>query len=103
MLFKIRQMSRWWWQRRTRGWDDRELWNLDQTIAEFVLPRLRVFKTYRHGCPSELAEETWDSHLESMISAFELFTQPKYLNKPIPVEVQDGLDLFAKYYTRLWD
>ena len=34
---------KYFWQRRTRGWDDSDLYSLDYTIAKFVLPRLKVF------------------------------------------------------------
>ena len=33
-------------QRLERGFDDSETWNLDLTIAKFVLPRLESFKEY---------------------------------------------------------
>lgn len=44
--------ARWlkfWWQRRTRGWDDSETWNLDAEIARFALPRLRRFRELPRG------------------------------------------------------
>ena len=39
------------WQRKTRGFDDSETWNLDNTIANFVLPRLKRYKELNNGCP----------------------------------------------------
>ena len=32
------------WQKLTRGYSDEELWNLDSTICEWLLPRLKSFK-----------------------------------------------------------
>lgn len=32
-----------WWDRRTLGFDDSELWSLDYTIAKFIAPRLKKY------------------------------------------------------------
>lgn len=47
------QHLRWWWQRRWRGWDDRDLFSLDYTILEFALPRLREFAKCPGGIPTD--------------------------------------------------
>jgi len=84
------------WQNITRGWNDSDCWSLDHTIAEFVLPRLKVLQKNKHGVPSsvQLSEETknalstlsekekeerefeelqkvWDSILSKMVKSFE--------------------------------
>ena len=41
-IFRGRRLK-WFIQRRRRGFDDRELWSLDYTIAKYVYPRLKVF------------------------------------------------------------
>ena len=41
-IFRGRRLK-WFIQRRRRGFDDRELWSLDYTIARYVYPRLKVF------------------------------------------------------------
>ena len=41
-IFRGRRLK-WFIQRRRRGFDDRELWSLDHTIAKYVYPRLKVF------------------------------------------------------------
>ncbi len=41
-----------WNQRRTRGFDDSELWSLDHTIMEFALPRLKALREMAHGYPA---------------------------------------------------
>lgn len=106
-MLKIQMMSRIWdwlrwkvvsaFQRRKRGFDDSELWSLDYTILEFILPRLRRFREKkRWGWPgpcaifdidwddfealedSEKADldqasiEEWDRMLDKMIRAIEL-------------------------------
>lgn len=51
-----------------------DLWNLDITIANFVLPRLKKFKEEDDGCPEREEMDTpekWDEALDKMILAFE--------------------------------
>ncbi len=93
---------RYYGQRLTRGWDDSELWNLDNTISEFVLPRLKRFKAYQHSHPSYMTKEEWDGVLDQMILAFEnnLIDFP---SREQDKQVEEGLTLFAKYYVHLWD
>ncbi len=84
-------------QRRLRGFDDSELWSLDDTILRFILPRLKRFRIkarmgwpgpeaifdIRHedfqGLPPEEQRdiddrslEEWDQVLDKMIRALEL-------------------------------
>ena len=61
--------------------DDRELWNLDITLTEFILPRLKAFKEMdRKGYPvldgidpqnEKKTIETWEGILDDMIKGFE--------------------------------
>jgi hypothetical protein len=49
----------WWYQRITRGFSDRACWGLDHTIAEFTLPRLKLFRKIAPECgiPTSMFEE----------------------------------------------
>lgn len=38
---RLKRAIRYWYQRRVRGFDDGDIWNLDVEVAKFVLPRLR--------------------------------------------------------------
>lgn len=43
---------KWFYQRRTRGFDNRELWDLGNTMAEWLYPRIKAFRElYKHGYP----------------------------------------------------
>lgn len=56
----LKAQKRWELERKSRGFDSTELWNLDATIAEFILPRLIAFKEMdRHGliCLDEILLE----------------------------------------------
>ena len=68
------------WQNLTRGWNDSDIWNLDHTIAIFVIPRLKKLKEKTNGYPGSLEinesdyEEgmiQWKQILDKMIYAFE--------------------------------
>lgn len=105
----------WFWQRRTLGFDGRELWNLNTTIANFVLPRLRAFRKCPGGYPSNLRKEgepvnigvlRWDAILADMIFGFEYcinddkwFTMPEKDFK----RVKRGLRYFGMYFLDLWN
>lgn len=118
----ITRQIKWFWQRRTRGFDDRDLWNLDNTIIKFIYPRLEVFRTWQseHGMsyPSNLDPAAWLDVLNEMVKAFKLLSDtereftPKSgekieellkRNETENEQVRVGLELFAKYLRDLWD
>lgn len=87
-------------QRLERGFDDSETWALDCTIAKFIEPRLRRFKEIKAGYPANISEEKWDDILDKMIYAFECINKDTtYDNED---QVNEGLDLFRKYFFNLW-
>lgn len=76
-VFGIPRHIGWWFQRRTRGFDDRDVWGLDAAIVEFVYPRLKMFNTWQkehgNGTPMEFATDpaAWLEVLNKMEKAFE--------------------------------
>ena len=94
-------------QRKERGWDDSELWNLDITIAKLVYPRLKRFKEIAVGYPASLTNEKWDEILDKMIKAFELMAtdDSEYytgIQDDGDNSIKEGLDLFREYFHNLW-
>lgn len=85
----------WKIQRAKNGFDNTELWNLDNTIVRFILPRLIKFKENNHTYPSDLDQNTWNDYLDKMIKYFQ-----DYLKDD--VENNEGWDLFSKYFSCLW-
>lgn len=98
------------YQRMTRGWDDSEMWSLDHNLAKLILPRLKHFKEVRGGYPTFLSDKEWDEIIGKMVFAFEHYAgNPWDLDWKFTPEaedkkkqIQEGLDLFAKYYGHLW-
>jgi len=86
--YRIKRRVKFFWQRRFRGFDDGELWNLDHRITEFILPRLKAYRDlppmgYPGPAPGEdeqlpegikggVTYEQWLETLDKMIEAMEL-------------------------------
>ena len=90
-----------WWQRRTRGWDDSETWSLDRTLARYIAPRLRRFREVSCGYPCDMTETEWSESLSKMQTAFDRLMADECCCDFDP-SVQEGLDLFAQHFRGLW-
>ena len=103
---------RWWrffFQKRRRGFSDRETWSLYRNIAIFVLPRLKRFAEVNIGYPPELTESEWKDILNQMIYSFEMVVDEDWPHGLSPDDIRktedridNGITLFAKYYPDLW-
>ena len=76
-----------------------EVWNTDNTLAQLIAPRLLAFKALdKHGYPPDFDD------IQKMADAFELM---KYAGATHTEEekqtIEQGLDLFRKYFRNLWD
>ena len=59
-------------QRKERGFDSTELWNLDTTLLRFLLPRLKAFEEETIGTPVGFSNIEWHSLLKETINNIEL-------------------------------
>ena len=102
---RLKRWLKFKWQRITRGFSDEKLWNLDVTIAEFILPRLERLIEYQHGYPSEFTEAEWKEVLGRMIKAFKIISSDDFWDMDVEKKcaVENGLDFFREYYFALWD
>ena len=105
-----------------------ELWSLDATLTEYILPRIKAFRTMkRHGYPGlvkdnktdrdyssdpdECEEAEWENILFDIEKGFEAHSNlidgdASYSDKEENEAqrlVEKGLSLFAKHYFQLWD
>jgi hypothetical protein len=84
-----------------------EVWNTDNTIAQLLVPRLKAFKELdKHGYPSILENGSmrkWNQVIQKMIDAFELKKYPCVLSEEDELSIKEGLALFCRYFTDLWD
>lgn len=95
--------------------DKYDTWNLDNTLAMIILPCLKQLRDTTHGYPASLANykedeyeiiddsgaNIWKEILNKMINSFERIADIS--DYEYDDEVQEGLNLFAKYYCNLWD
>lgn len=97
-------------QRLERGFDDSEMWSLDCTIAEFIAPRLKVFKEQAAQIgdhPVNITSEKWQEILSKMIEGFELYSD--HFNWPSEdsnenwQKVYKALELFKNWFMNLWN
>ena len=108
--------------------DVEELYDLDITIARFILPRLMVFKEHCERTPNlTMTREEWVQILDKMIYAFDRIAcqteedTPEYkayikaiwnneqdladLKRDAKASlkpISEGLSLYHKYYRSLW-
>lgn len=82
---------------------NKELWNLDVTIAAFIHPRLILLKKETLNYPGNLkSEKQWYKILDEMIWTFEAIQTTNHCNDAENKRIQKGLNLFAKYFLALW-
>ena len=94
-------------QYKKNGFDDTETWNLDRSIALFILPRLKRFKEVTNGCPGYTTERKWKKTLDKMIFAFEFICDggkwysPESHKKDLK-KYKEGFRLFYENFEHLW-
>lgn len=117
-FFKWNSLKMSWlffWQRLFRGWDDSETWGLDYSLAKQILPRLKKLrqKIQEHPCTPLIDDdscEKWLDYLDKMIYSFSKIIEQDDNNQGLNLDntikenekIQEGLDLFGKYYRNLW-
>lgn len=118
--YSIIAQTRYFFQRVFRGYSDDEVWDLDNAILRFTLPRLKALRATTHSFPGEFYDDKcndlgasggakWDAILDKMIRAMELKLRDDYWYVDSPnresetAEVAEGLALFGLYFEALWD
>ena len=115
------------WQRVTRGYCDKDLWNIDYWFLGIVPDMLKQFKETRNGSPGCLGEEyvdedgiscndscheEWDKILDEMIFLFHEMDEETCQNKGLSNKELDeyreecknkAFALFSKWFYSLWD
>lgn len=88
-----------------------DVFDLDYTLALIISACLKEYKKRCISYPGELEdlypacdpEVMWREILDKMIFSFEKIAEFDHLTKyKTDYRIQEGLDLFAKYYTGLW-
>lgn len=101
-------LIKWWWQRLFRGYDDRDIWNLDKAIIRFIYPRLDFFVTWQceHGMhypADDMDPAAWLNALKKMREALKLLSKPKEWTEEEEKTIKEGTELLGKYLRDLYD
>lgn len=88
------------------GFDDTELFDLDASIACYILPRLKAFKERNfYGVDKGEAIEGDDvfqpHHVDKMITCFEQVADHNY-DMSDQEDIKEGLALFTKFFRALY-
>lgn len=93
--------------------DEWDTWSMDHTLSLLIVPMLKQLKDQSgvSGYPATLnTMEEWYEVLDKMIWSFEqsqnlydITLDSKVDYKATMDKIQEGFDLFGKYYMGLWD
>ena len=104
--FKIKEYLR----KKIRGYSDSEWYNFNTETAKYIIPRLKHLRKNLHGWPGEYqgfkTPEEWEKAIDEMIWTFEFINSDDFdfvKDRAKWDRMQNGLNLFAKNYTHLWD
>ena len=87
-------------QRKERGFDDTELWNLDVTFARLMLPRLRAFLPLRDELI--VVDDKWHADMAAIILALEILSENSVDIDGNRAIVTSGMEAFSRNIMRLW-
>ena len=97
---------KWAWQRAFRGYDDRLFWDMSEYLNPIIVDGLKHLRKNAFGYPAGMKNQReWNKILDKMIFSFEYGKFNHSFRKEMKdmKKVQEGFDLFAKYYQSLWD
>jgi hypothetical protein len=85
-----------------------EVWDLDFTLAKYIMPRLIKFKEVnKMSYPASFSSiEEWHSVIDKMIWSFDKVLKDDYTTENYEEEYKkylEGMNLFADYFGHLWD
>ena len=110
-FFKIRIESVWSATRSLRYFlknrvRDYEVWNLDDAIVRFVLPRLKLLRKDINGYPESVGSfENWLTIIDKVIWSFEReldWTDYKKTKEDFK-KYEEGIELFGEHWRSFWD
>lgn len=61
---------KWFFQRGTRGYSDKDVWSIDIWFKSIIIPMLEQLKETKQGHPIDMTEEEWNLTLNNMINYF---------------------------------
>ena len=114
-----------WKPEEEKGINEKELWSLDATLTDYILPRITAFRKMKRvgypiyeplGAEDKVSEEEWKAIEDRSVAEwenilFDIETAFKTLKDTMDYDrsakqneaIKHGLALFAKHYEHLWD
>ena len=114
-----------WKPEEEKGINEKEMWSLDATLTDYILPRITAFRKMKRvgypiyeplGAEDKVSEEEWKAIEDRSVAEwenilFDIETAFKTLKDTMDYErstkqeeaIKHGLALFAKHYEHLWD
>lgn len=89
-------------QRKKRGFDDWELWDLSDAIIDFIAPRLEAFEKYNKKVWCGGKNKRHTSNVEKMAKAFVLLKEDRDDTEEDRKIIKTGLRTFARHFQSLW-
>lgn len=81
----IKYHTKWFMQRRIRGFDDREIWNIDNSFYKWLLPRLKRFNEQNISYPCHYKSmSSWQKEIVNRIKQLELIVDYDYSEHEFP-------------------
>lgn len=75
------------------GFEFKECWNFDYSLAKWTVPRLKHLRKNLNGHPIELTLEQWEEILDKIIFSFEyILNEDKYHDECYPKDFVYGFD-----------
>lgn len=83
---------------------EREVWNLDITFCQWIVPRLELFIKHDNGHPTQYTPDEWNNILDKMIEGFKTNTDRDEFSdvKDADKKLKEAHRLFSKNYLSLW-
>ena len=124
-MTEVDSLGAWTPTEEDEGVRESELWSLDMTLTDYILPRIIAFRRMkRHGYPvyeplgteDKVSDEEWKAIEERSLAEWEniLFdietafrtlkdTEDNARSQKQHETIKRGLALFAEHYEHLWD
>ena len=84
-IHNVKYHTKWFVQRRIYGFDDREIWNIDNTFYNWLLPRLKRFSEKNVCYPCRYKSmSSWQKELVNRIKQLELIIKYDYCEHEFP-------------------
>ena len=84
-LHNLKYNTKWLYQRIKRGFDDREIWNIDTTFYKWLLPRLKLFLEKTVCYPTNYKSmSSWQKELVNRVTQLEIIVTYNYDERDFP-------------------